>query len=74
MKCFCRRPFPPNSGFFRPIEVIAPEGTVLNVAFPGATFMRGLTIYRINNVLFGALARAMPDARSQPTKAAPRSW
>jgi N-methylhydantoinase B len=61
VKCFCRQPFPPNSGFFRPIEVIAPEGSLLNVAFPGATFMRGLTIYRINNVLFGALARAMPD-------------
>jgi N-methylhydantoinase B len=61
VKCFCRTAFPPNSGFFRPIEVIAPLGTVLNVAFPGATFMRGLTIYRINNVLFGALARAMPD-------------
>ena len=61
VKCFCRTPFPPNSGFFRPIEVIAPEGTVVNVAFPGATFMRGLTIYRINNVLFGALARAMPE-------------
>ena len=61
IKCFCRTPFPPNSGFFRPIEVIAPEGTVVNVAFPGATFMRGLTIYRINNVLFGALAKAMPE-------------
>jgi N-methylhydantoinase B len=61
VKCFCRTPFPPNSGFFRPIEVIAPEGTVVNVAFPGATFMRGLTIYRINNVLFGALAKAMPE-------------
>jgi N-methylhydantoinase B len=61
LKCFCRESFPPNSGLFRPIEVIAPEGTVLNVAFPGATFMRGLTIYRINNVLFGALARAMPE-------------
>lgn len=61
VKCFCRTDFPPNSGFFRPIEVIAPEGTVVNVAFPGATFMRGLTGYRINNVLFGALAQAMPD-------------
>lgn len=61
VKCFCGQPFPPNSGFFRPIEVIAPEGSLLNVAFPGATFMRGLTIYRINNVLFGALARAMPE-------------
>lgn len=61
VKCFCRTPFPPNSGFFRPIDVIAPEGTVVNVAFPGATFMRGLTIYRINNVLFGALAKAMPE-------------
>lgn len=61
IKCFCRTAFPPNSGFFRPIEVIAPVGTVVNVAFPGATFMRGLTIYRINNVLFGALARAMPE-------------
>lgn len=61
IKCFCRTAFPPNSGFFRPIEVIAPLGTVVNVAFPGATFMRGLTIYRINNVLFGALAKAMPE-------------
>jgi N-methylhydantoinase B len=61
IKCFCRGEIPPNSGFFRPIEVIAPEGTVLNVAFPGATFMRGLTGYRVNNVLFGALAQAMPD-------------
>jgi N-methylhydantoinase B len=61
IKCFCDREFPPNSGFFRPIEVIAPLGTVLNVAYPGATFMRGLTIYRINNTLFGALAQALPD-------------
>jgi N-methylhydantoinase B len=60
VKCFCRADFPPNSGFFRPIEVAAPEGTVLNVAFPGATFMRGLTGYRVNNTLFGALAQAMP--------------
>lgn len=61
IKCFCDVDFPPNSGFFRPIAVTAPEGTVLNVAYPGATFMRGLTIYRINNVLLGALAEAMPD-------------
>ena len=61
IKCFCKSEFPANSGFFRPIEVIAPEGTVLNVAFPGATFMRGLTGYRLNNVLFGALAQAMPE-------------
>ena len=61
IQCFCKGDIPPNSGFFRPIEVIAPEGTVLNVAFPGATFMRGLTGYRVNNVLFGALAQAMPD-------------
>ena len=60
VKCFCDNEFPPNSGFFRPIEVIAPEGSLLNVAYPGATFMRGLTIYRINNVLFGAFAQALP--------------
>jgi N-methylhydantoinase B len=61
IKCFCDNEFPPNSGFFRPITVIAPEGSLLNVAYPGATFMRGLTIYRINNTLFGALAQAMPE-------------
>lgn len=61
IKCFCDNDFPPNSGFFRPIEVIAPLGSLLNVAYPGATFMRGLTIYRINNTLFGALAQAMPE-------------
>ena len=39
----------------------ADKNFVLNVKFPGATFMRGLTIYRINSVVFGALAEATPD-------------
>lgn len=60
VKCITRADIPENSGFFRPIHVVAPPGTVVHAVFPAATFMRGLTGYRINNVLFGALAQAAP--------------
>ncbi|MFQ6110738.1 MAG: hydantoinase B/oxoprolinase family protein [Nitrospinota bacterium] len=61
IKCVTRADIPDNSGFFRPIEVYAPPGSVVHAVFPAATFMRGLTGYRLNNVLFGALAQAAPE-------------
>ena len=51
---------PNNGGYFRPITVIAPEGTIVNPLAPGPVAARGLTGFRIANVVFGALAQAAP--------------
>jgi N-methylhydantoinase B len=52
---------PNNAGYFRPIEVIAPEGTVVNPRMPAAVAARGITGIRIGDAIFGALAQAVPD-------------
>ena len=52
---------PNNEGYFRPIEVIAPPGTIVNPVMPAAVAARGLTGFRLANALFGALARIAPD-------------
>ena len=52
---------PNNEGYFRPIEVIAPAGTIVNPVMPAPVAARGLTGFRIANALFGALAKIAPD-------------
>ena len=52
---------PNNAGYFRPIRVIAPEGTVVNPRPPAAVAARGITGIRIADTIFGALAQAVPD-------------
>lgn len=52
---------PNNTGMFRPIRVISPPGTVVNVEMPGASSMRGVTGFRVVDVVFGALAALLPD-------------
>jgi N-methylhydantoinase B len=52
---------PNNEGYFRPIEVVAPAGTVVNPVPPAAVAARGLTGFRMANVIFGALAQIAPD-------------
>jgi len=61
LRCVFESDLPNNSGFFRPIEVIAPPGSILNVLHPGACAARGLTGFRQADVMFGALAKAVPD-------------
>lgn len=53
---------PTNSGFFRPLQVTVPHGTILSVAPPGACGNRGLTGYRAMDAVFGALAQVLPGA------------
>jgi N-methylhydantoinase B len=50
-----------NDGFFRPIDVIAPEGSVLNPRFPAAVSVRHLTCERLADVLLSALGTLMPE-------------
>ena len=52
---------PPNSGYFRAIEVIAPEGTVFNCRPPAAVGDRAATGNVMGDLLLGALAKAAPD-------------
>jgi N-methylhydantoinase B len=52
---------PNNEGYFRPIEVVAPPGTIVNPVPPAAVAARGLTGFRLANALFGALAKVAPD-------------
>ncbi len=51
---------PDNEGYFRPIRVIAPEGSILNPTYPSACGARGLTGFRTIDTLFGAFAKACP--------------
>ncbi len=54
-KCGLTPDTPNNEGLFRPIHVLAPEGSILNATFPIAVKARAKTINNLNQVLFGAL-------------------
>ena len=52
---------PNTAGMFRPLTIIAPEGTVANVVMPGASSMRGVTGFRMVDAVMGALSQILPD-------------
>ncbi len=52
---------PNNEGYFRPIEIRAPEASLVNPMLPASVAARGLTGFRIANAVFGALAQIAPD-------------
>lgn len=51
----------PNHGTYRPIEVIAPEGTVVNPRFPAPVVGRNMFTHRIASCVMAALGHALPD-------------
>jgi len=52
---------PHNAGSFRPVEVIAPEGSVLNCRRPAPVASRHLVGHYLPSLIFQALRQAMPD-------------
>jgi N-methylhydantoinase B len=50
-----------NHGSFRPVTVIAPKGTIVNVAHPAPAGSHGEIRKRVIAAMLGALARACPD-------------
>lgn len=64
---------PPNSGAWRPVRVLAPEGTVVNARFPAPVVYANHEIsHRVCDMVFGALASIIPErvmACSQGTSA-----
>ncbi len=71
LKCLCNAAIPNNEGCFRPFEVIAPEGCLINPLYPAAVAARPLSGHPLYAVLFGALASVVPD-RVIAESAAPR--
>lgn len=64
---------PPNSGAWRTVEVIAPEGSVVNARFPAPVVYANHEIsHRVADMIFGAMAAFVPEhvvACSQGTSA-----
>jgi len=52
---------PANSGFYRAIRVLAPEGTIVNAQPPAPVARRTQTCQRIADAIFGALAPVLPE-------------
>jgi len=62
MKCLAAEAVPANEGLMRPIKLIAPEGTIVNALPPAAVAGGNVeTSQRIVDVLFRAMAEAVPD-------------
>jgi N-methylhydantoinase B len=61
-RCLLADDVPATAGLMRPIQVIAPEGTVVNARPPGAVAGGNVeTSQRMVDVLLRALAQAIPD-------------
>lgn len=52
---------PPNAGYFRAIAIEAPTGTLVNPTPPSPVAGRTDTCQRIVDVIYGALAQAVPE-------------
>jgi len=49
-----------NSGILRCIDLVLPQSSVVNAAFPAACGMRFTTAMRVHDLVLGALNKAMP--------------
>jgi len=52
---------PHNEGSFRPVHVVAPEGTILNPRYPAPVAARHIIGHFLPNLIFGALIDVIPD-------------
>ena len=52
---------PSNQGSFRPIKVIAPEGSIFNPRFPAAAEARFSQINRVIDLIYKALSSVLPE-------------
>jgi N-methylhydantoinase B len=52
---------PPNAGYFRAVDVIAPRGSIFNAQSPAAVGDRGSSGNILGDLIFGAFAKAAPE-------------
>lgn len=61
LKCVLDPSIPSNHGVLSSVQVIAPEGSLLNPQYPAAVTNRSATDQRVVDVIIGALTKALPD-------------
>jgi N-methylhydantoinase B len=61
IKCAISPEVPNNDGSFQPIDVAAPEGSILNAVHPAPVGARHIVGHFLPGVIHGALAQAIPD-------------
>lgn len=61
IKCIVAPDVPNNEGSLQPVEVRAPEGSILNPKHPAPTAARHILGHFLPSVIFGALEKAVPD-------------
>lgn len=61
IKCVLCPEVPNNEGTYRPITMDAPEGSIVNARFPAPVASRQILGHCLAAVVFGALARVLPD-------------
>ena len=61
VRCVTDPSIPNNQGCYRPIDVVIPEGTLLNPHHPAPVAIRAHTLKRAADVVLGALVQAVPD-------------
>jgi len=61
LRCMIDPEIPRNSGVWRPVKMIIPEGSLLNPRLPGACAGRGATLSRLMDAMMGAEAKIVPD-------------
>ncbi len=69
LKCLIDPDVPTNSGFYRLVRVTAPAGTVVNCTPPAPVVGGWETQTRLTDVIFKALAAALPERMPAGTKA-----
>lgn len=52
---------PNNSGCYRPVQAILPEGSLVNAQLPAAVNARAVVVRRTVDAILGALAQAIPE-------------
>lgn len=62
IKCAISPEVPNNEGSFRPVKVMAPEGSILNAQPPAPVAARHILGHFLPGVIFGALQGAVPDS------------
>ena len=68
LRALMDKDLPVNDGFYRYVHVNAPEGTVTNCVHPAPVVGGWETHVRLNDLIFEALAPALPDAVCAGTK------
>jgi|HigsolmetaAR202D_1030399.scaffolds.fasta_scaffold00084_12 N-methylhydantoinase B/acetone carboxylase, alpha subunit len=61
LKCILSPETPSNAGCYRPIKVIAPEGSILNCRYPASVAQRTNTGWHCAPAIFRALGEVIPE-------------